>query len=42
MVHQNAKLCFKVAQLHLKDLEDMENNIMTLCKSLPEVQRSQT
>jgi hypothetical protein len=42
MVRQNAKLCFKAAQLHLKDLEDMENNIMTLCKSLPEVLRFQT
>jgi hypothetical protein len=35
MVKQNAKLWYKVMQLHLRDLEDMENSMATLWKSLP-------
>jgi len=35
MVRQNAKLWFKVSQLHLRDLEDMEESVATLRKSLP-------
>ncbi len=29
MIRQNAKLWYKVAQLHLRDLEDMEESIAT-------------
>jgi hypothetical protein len=35
MIRQNAKLWYKVAQLHLRDLEDMENSIAVLQKSWP-------
>jgi len=35
MIRQNAKLWYKVAQLHLRDLEDMEESVATLRKSLP-------
>jgi hypothetical protein len=34
MVRQNAKLWYNIAQLHLRDLEDMGNSIATLQKSL--------
>jgi hypothetical protein len=34
MIRQNAKLWYKVAQLHLRDLEDMKENIAILRKSL--------
>ncbi len=37
MIRQNTKLWYKVAQLHLRDLEDMEESIATLRKSLPVV-----
>ncbi len=37
MIRQNAKLWYKVAQLHLRDLEDMEESIAILRKSLPVV-----
>jgi hypothetical protein len=42
MVRQNAKLWYKVAQLHLRDLEDMEDSVATLHKSLPVVPHSDT
>ncbi len=42
MVRQNAKLWFKVAQLHLRDLEDMEDSVATLRKSLPVVPHRNT
>jgi hypothetical protein len=42
MIRQNAKLWYKVAQLHLRDLEDMEENIATLRKSLPVVPNRNT
>jgi hypothetical protein len=42
MVRQNAKLWYKVAQLHLRDLEDVENSIATLRKSLPLVPNRNT
>jgi hypothetical protein len=35
MVRQNVKLWYKVAQLHLRDLADMENSMATLRKLLP-------
>jgi hypothetical protein len=37
MNRQNSKLWYKVAQLHLRDLEDMEDSIATLRKLLPVV-----
>ena len=33
MIRQNAKLWYKVAQLHLRDLEDMEESICLLYTS---------
>jgi hypothetical protein len=42
MIRQNAKLWYKVAQLHLRDLEDMEESIATLRKSLPVVPNRNT
>jgi hypothetical protein len=42
MIRQNAKLWYKVAQLHLCDLEDMEESIATLRKSLPVVPNCNT
>ncbi len=42
MIRQNAKLWYKVAQLHLWDLEDMEESIATLRKSLPVVPNRNT
>ncbi len=42
MIRQNAKLWYKVAQLHLQDLEDMEESIATLRKSLPVVPNRNT
>jgi hypothetical protein len=42
MIRQNAKLWYKVAQLHLRDLEDMEESIATLRKSLPVVPNCNT
>jgi hypothetical protein len=42
MVRQNAKLWYKVAQLHLRDLEDMEDSVATLRKSLPVVPNRNT
>jgi hypothetical protein len=42
MICQNAKLWYKVAQLHLRDLEDMEESITTLRKSLPVVPNRNT
>jgi hypothetical protein len=42
MIHQNAKLWYKVAQLHLRDLEDMEESVATLRKSLPVIPNSNT
>jgi hypothetical protein len=42
MIRQNAKLWYKVAQLHLRDLEDMGENIATLRKSLPVVPNHNT
>ena len=37
MVKENARLWYKVAKLHERDLEDMENNIASLRNSLPTV-----
>jgi len=37
MVKENARLWYKVAKLHIRDLEDMENNIASLRNSLPAV-----
>ena len=37
MVKENARLWYKVAKLHERDLEDMENNIASLRNSLPVV-----
>ncbi len=37
MVKENARLWYKVAKLHIRDLEDMENNIASLRNSLPVV-----
>jgi hypothetical protein len=37
MVKENACLWFKVAKLHIWDLEDMENNVAALRNSLPTV-----
>jgi hypothetical protein len=37
MVKENARLWFKVAKLHIQDLEDMENNVAALRNSLPAV-----
>jgi hypothetical protein len=37
MVKENARLWFKVAKLHIQDLEDMENNVAVLRNSLPAV-----
>jgi hypothetical protein len=37
MVKENARLWFKVAKLHIRDLEDMENNVAVLRNSLPAV-----
>jgi hypothetical protein len=37
MLRQNTKLWYKVARLHLRDLDGMENDITTLQKSLPDV-----
>jgi hypothetical protein len=37
MVRQNAKLWYKVAKMHIRDLEDMENNVAALRNSLPVV-----
>jgi hypothetical protein len=42
MVRQNAKLWYKVAQLHLRGLEDMENSVATLRNSLPLVPNQNT
>jgi hypothetical protein len=42
MIRQNAKLWYKVAQLHLPDLEEMEESIATLRKSLPVVPNRNT
>ncbi len=42
MIRKNAKLWYKVAQLHLRDLEDMKENIATLRKSLPVVPNRNT
>jgi hypothetical protein len=42
MIRQNAKLWYKVALLHLCDLEDMEESIATLRKSLPVVPNRNT
>jgi hypothetical protein len=42
MIRQNAKLWYKVAQLHLHNLEDMEESIATLRKSLPVVPNCNT
>ena len=42
MICQNTKLLYKVAQLHLRDLEDMENSVATLLKSLPLVPNRNT
>jgi hypothetical protein len=42
MIRQNAKLWYNVAQLHLRDLEDMEESISTLRKSLPVVPNRNT
>jgi len=42
MIRQNAKPWYKVAQLHLRDLEDMEESIATLRKSLPVVPNRNT
>jgi hypothetical protein len=42
MIRQNAKLWYKVAQLHLRNLEDMEESIATLRKSLPVVPNRNT
>jgi hypothetical protein len=42
MIWQNAKLWYKVAQLHLRDLEDMVESIATLRKSLPVVPNRNT
>ena len=36
-VKENARLWFKVAKLHIRDLEDMENNFTALRNSLPAV-----
>jgi hypothetical protein len=41
-VRQNAKLWHKVAQLHLRNLEDMEDSFATLRKSLPVVPNHNT
>jgi hypothetical protein len=35
LVKENARLWFKVAKLHIRDLEDMENNVAALRNSLP-------
>ena len=37
LVKENARLWFKVAKLHIRDLEDMENNVAALRNSLPAV-----
>ncbi len=37
MVKENTRLWFKVAKLHIRDLEDMENNVAALQNSLPAV-----
>jgi len=42
MIRQNAKLWYKVAQLHLRDLEDMEESVATLRKSLPVIPNRNT
>jgi hypothetical protein len=42
MVRQNPKLWYKVAQLHLLDLEDMENSVTMLQKLLPLVLNQNT
>ncbi len=42
MIRQNAKLWYKVAQLHLCDLKNMEESIATLRKSLPVVPNRNT
>jgi hypothetical protein len=42
MVCQNANLWYKVAQLHLRYLDDMENDVTTLRKSLSEVPNRST
>jgi hypothetical protein len=42
MIRQNAKLWYKVAQLHLRDLEDMEESVATLWKSLPVIPNRNT
>ncbi len=42
MICQNTKLWYKVAQLHLRDLEDMEESVATLRKSLPVIPNRNT
>jgi hypothetical protein len=42
MVRQNAKLWYKVAQLHILNLEDIENRVAILRKPLPLVPNRNT
>ncbi len=36
MIRQNAKLWYKVAQLHLRDLEDMEESVVVAGNTQPQ------